>query len=184
MTRRSTKEKPLKFDAQMSTIERGLELVMERMGVTKWDYRRFGDGEVIVAWIIKDEAGFAREFQVRSTRGERFKDNLRACEQALTLIYRVYELYQVERSGGRATLADMFMSFMAMPDESVLALPAATFDPWQELGIPRTATVSEIKEAYRLKAKEYHPDRGGSNEMMIRVTKARDTILEMRGQKT
>lgn len=179
---RNKKKKLLKFDARMSTIENALEKVFERMGAKKWDYRRFGDGSVVIAWLIKDESGTEREYQVKSTKGERFKDNLRAAEQAITLVHRVYEMYQVEHSGGRASLSDMFLSFQALPCDSVLALPAPSVDPWEVLGLTRTATVSEVKSAYRKLSKQYHPDAGGNGDMFQKITKARDTILEMRGQ--
>jgi DnaJ domain len=40
------------------------------------------------------------------------------------------------------------------------------------LGIARTATASEIKDAYRHRAKAAHPDAGGSVEAMARVNEA------------
>jgi curved DNA-binding protein CbpA len=36
------------------------------------------------------------------------------------------------------------------------------FDPWEVLGVPRTATAAEIKRAWRDRAREWHPDRNPS----------------------
>ncbi len=38
--------------------------------------------------------------------------------------------------------------------------------------------VSQIKAAYRLIVKKVHPDVGGSHEKFIKITQARDTLLE------
>jgi hypothetical protein len=45
-----------------------------------------------------------------------------------------------------------------------------------ELG--KTATLKEVKEAYRRLARTHHPDREGSKEYMSEVNKAYQTIME------
>ncbi|APW60767.1 J domain-containing protein [Paludisphaera borealis] len=47
------------------------------------------------------------------------------------------------------------------------------------LGLTFPSTVDEIQAAYRRLAVEAHPDRGGSNEAMAALTKARATALSM-----
>ena len=61
-------------------------------------------------------------------------------------------------------------------------------DPWKHvkdikgdlhyrvLLIPRNATVREIKAAYRQKAREHHPDKGGCSETFDKVQKAFETL--------
>ena len=49
-------------------------------------------------------------------------------------------------------------------------------DYYKELGIPRNATKSEIKSAYRLLAKKYHPDTGGSNDKFLAIKLAWETL--------
>ena len=61
-------------------------------------------------------------------------------------------------------------------------------DPWKHvkdikgdlhyrvLSIPRNATIAEIKTAYRQKAREHHPDKGGYSEMFDKVQKAFETL--------
>jgi len=44
------------------------------------------------------------------------------------------------------------------------------------LGVDRTATPEEIKAAYRAKASEHHPDRGGDHETMAALTVAYETL--------
>jgi curved DNA-binding protein CbpA len=51
-------------------------------------------------------------------------------------------------------------------------------DPYSTLGIERDATPEQIKEAYRRKAMEAHPDRGGSTDDMARINAAYDTLSD------
>ena len=53
-----------------------------------------------------------------------------------------------------------------------------TKDFYKELGVPRNALKSEIKSAYRLLAKKYHPDTGGSNEKFLAIQLAWETLSD------
>jgi len=48
----------------------------------------------------------------------------------------------------------------------------ASFDPYDLLGIARTATAQAIKSAYRQRVQVTHPDRGGDPEVFIAVARA------------
>ena len=49
-------------------------------------------------------------------------------------------------------------------------------DFYRELGLSKNATLTEIKKAYRLLAKRYHPDTGGSNERFIAIQEAWEVL--------
>ena len=60
-------------------------------------------------------------------------------------------------------------------------------DPYEVLGVPRTATDEEIKKAYRNLARKYHPDNYVNNpladlatEKMKEINEAYDTIMSQR----
>lgn len=51
-------------------------------------------------------------------------------------------------------------------------------DLYDELGIGKDATDDEIKKAYRKRASETHPDKGGSNEEFALVKLAYDVLID------
>ena len=51
---------------------------------------------------------------------------------------------------------------------------------WQTLGISTTATLTEIKRAYRARALQTHPDRGGSAEEFRALHSAYESALKRR----
>ena len=56
-------------------------------------------------------------------------------------------------------------------------------DPFEVLGVESNATKPEVEKAYRKKAWNAHPDRGGSNEEMMKVNAAMEAISRVRGWK-
>jgi hypothetical protein len=51
-------------------------------------------------------------------------------------------------------------------------------DYYLTLGIDQDATAAEIRSAYRQQALKHHPDRGGSNEQMVRVNLAFEILSD------
>lgn len=52
-----------------------------------------------------------------------------------------------------------------------------TYDPWKVLQVPRDATLTQVKSAYREIARIYHPDKGGNSEMFRILTNAYKAIV-------
>lgn len=97
-------------------------------------------------------------------RYSRVADNLAAISATLAA------MRQVERHGGAAILDRAFGGFKALPEPEQW---------WQVLGLTSPNVTSEqIQSAWRQKAKEHHPDRGGEGWQMARINEARDRGLE------
>jgi hypothetical protein len=92
----------------------------------------------------------------------RLPDNLAAIAATLEA------MRAIERHGGATILDRAFTGFTALP---------APEQPFQVLGIRASATPQEVKDAYRRLASEHHPDRGGNEETMARLNRARDAML-------
>jgi len=98
----------------------------------------------------------------------RAEENLRAL--ALVLKY----LRGVEDLGGGTMMERAFEGFVAIP------APAAKRAWWDVLGVSQHATPDQINAAWREKARNAHPDNGGSDALMSEINVARDDGLRAR----
>ena len=61
---------------------------------------------------------------------------------------------------------------------STACADCATMDAYGLLGVARTATTEEVRNAYKEKAMLHHPDRGGSPATWATIQKAYDTLSD------
>ena len=50
---------------------------------------------------------------------------------------------------------------------------------YEELGLKKNATKSEIKSSYRSLVKQHHPDAGGENERFLAIQNAWETLNDL-----
>ena len=56
-------------------------------------------------------------------------------------------------------------------------------DHYAALGVPKTASAAEIKQAFRKLASQHHPDKGGDQEKFKRLTRSYELVMKSRGEK-
>lgn len=59
----------------------------------------------------------------------------------------------------------------------------STYNPFSVLGVKQNLTENDLKNAYRNKAREHHPDKGGKEEDFKKIQVAYEVIKKMRGWK-
>lgn len=92
----------------------------------------------------------------------------------LQAIHHIIEARRVElRHGSLQLVRQTFQGFLALP------APVGK-EWWTVLGVERTATEQEIKEAFHRRAQNAHPDVGGSTDAMAELNTARDEALKAR----
>ena len=101
-------------------------------------------------------------------------DRYKSVESNLQAIHHIIEARRVElRHGTLALVRATFAGFKA--------LPAPAGKDWQavlELQTLLTPSRDDVEKAYRRLASLRHPDKGGSNEAMAELNRARDEALE------
>ena len=65
-------------------------------------------------------------------------------------------------------------------DEPARARPV---DPYALLGVEATATLADVKAAFRKKALEHHPDQGGAADAFMAIKRAYDAIVKRRARR-
>ena len=104
-------------------------------------------------------------------------DRYQKIEENLQAIHHVIEAERTKlRHGGLNLVRAAFRGYAALPPPT-----SAKSNPWDVLGVKRGASAAEVEAAYREKAKESHPDHGGSHDAMARLNKARDELLGVAG---
>ncbi|WP_459190963.1 J domain-containing protein [Halosimplex sp. J119] len=111
---------------------------------------------------------------------------------AITFDARAY--YRIERSPTVPVLVEHEMPGVQLGDRLPFDVPDVDFGPddeeervdptvaaFDELGVPATASLDEVKAAYRQKVKEVHPDQGGDEDEFKRVREAYTTAKRYAG---
>lgn len=102
------------------------------------------------------------------------RDMCFACDRWATVGENLYAIAKtiealrgIERWGTGEMVQAAFTGFAALP------APQAPEPPWWfTLGVDRGATLAACEAAYKQKAMEHHPDRGGKHDDMVRVNNA------------
>lgn len=186
-----------RFKADLDLIVRDLGLALSRMGAeavvietgarqSKEALRKFGRE----GWAVEAEApalyplGAAIRFR-RDGRPYRFAcanyahplDNLRAAQQAVTLLYRIYEDYGVGEGGGDGASFERIFALGA--GDLASPAPAPTGADWRAvLGVSAGATQAQVRAAYHRRAKDLHPDvNPGDHAPMAALNAAYDRAM-------
>lgn len=97
-----------------------------------------------------------------------------AVENMNSLRLALDAMRQLERHGGGLMAEKAFTGFAALPPPKSC---------WEILGVPPGAAEADVQRAWREKARNTHPDQGGSHAGMAEVNAARDAALKLIGEK-
>lgn len=177
--KRTAKRIYSRFKITMETAQRFLRAEVSRLGgsslIVSTNLPVRNDGGLYADWMRKkvDDPGVAIYFIRKG------KEVALCCDQYLTVWENLYALGKgienmrgLERWGISDFLDRAFTGFSALPEAIIVKT-----DCWSILGISAGATEEEIKAAYRNKAKECHPDSGGTTEMFQRLQMAYNEAL-------
>jgi DnaJ domain len=123
-------------------------------GVPRVEQREPGDVGAAVYFTLKKQ-----DICLACDRWDRVADNIAALAQHIDALRRI-ERY------GVGNIAQAFRGYVA--------LPASVHDWWSVLGVTPNATLDDVEDAFRRLAMVHHPDRGGSADVMARLSEARE----------
>jgi len=144
---------------ELSKVIISTNLELRNDGLPRSGQRAPSDPGVSVYWNAR---GQKNQRCMAIDRYDRVQDNLAAIAATLNA------MRAIERHGGAEILDRAFTGFAALP---------APEQPWQVLGVSSHATPDEVRTAYRRLASDFHPDRGGDEQQMMRINAARDALL-------
>jgi hypothetical protein len=173
--KRTTRRIDSRFKVTMDKSQKFLRDELLRMGasnlIVSTNIPVKKDGTLYADWMRKkiDDPGVAiyfkykgREISMCCDQYERIWENIYALGKGIEA------LRGLERWGVSDFLDRVFTGFAALPESVV-----TTEKTWFEiLDINQNSTEYQIKAAYRKKAKEFHPDLGGTNEMFNKIREA------------
>lgn len=101
---------------------------------------------------------------------------LKLCDNIYAIALTIEAMRGMERWGAKHMIEAMFTGFKRLEAKT------GGISWWEVLGVPSTATASQITEAYRDKARICHPDKGGSHEAMTNLNAAYEMALSQNGR--
>ncbi|QLH80067.1 J domain-containing protein [Halosimplex rubrum] len=116
-------------------------------------------------------------------------------ERDVAITFDAQAYYRIERSPTVPVLVEHEMPGVHLGDRLPFDVPEVEFGPdeadeervdpavaaFSELGVPTSASLEEVKAAYRQKVKEVHPDQGGDEDEFKRVREAYTTAKQHAG---
>lgn len=162
-----------RFDTSIANARDGLLNSIRMMGgkqiILSTNIPLRQDGIPYARYTNPKDTGVAVYFQLNNTpqvfacdKWDKIEDNMQAIRKTIEAIRGI------ERWGSSEMMNRIYRGFQALPDVS-----SATNDSWWNvLGVDPNASIDEIEKAYKQKAKEAHPDMGGSNDAFIKLTNA------------
>lgn len=178
---KSYQRRPAPFKITMAKARNSLLHQLKKMGATSIvissnikTYTRAGQ-EIMYAdqGRAKEDPGVAVYYLWKSEQYSLACDKWNnVCDNLQALNKTVEAIRGIERWGSGEMMKAAFAGFKALPE-------AEKKKPWWEvLGISINSTGEEIKTAYRAKAMQHHPDRGGDRAKFIEVTEAYNVAIK------
>jgi hypothetical protein len=129
------------------------------------------DGYPYSTYKTPVDKGTAVYFSLKGSPHVLACDKWNSIEHNLWAIAKHIESLRGQERWGVGSMEQAFTGYTALPE-------AGFTEPWyQVLGISQNPTEAEILSAFRMKAKEAHPDAGGSSEAMHRINQAKEQAL-------
>lgn len=127
------------------------------------------------------DTGAAVYFQLRFQRGGKWHERpiVLTCDRWVKVSWNLYamakdvEAQRARERWGCGTLEQAYRGYLAIPERC----GGASW--WEVLGIPSSADMVKIKDAFRLKAQMMHPDKGGSAADWARLQEAYEQAMSM-----
>jgi hypothetical protein len=123
---------------------------------------------VTLGGILKNDSGVCVYFTMRGKTYALPCDKWIRVEDNLWALAKHVEALRGQERWGVGTIERAFAGYLALPS-SAGENPA---EWWTILKVDRTAGIVEITDAYRARAKELHPDAGGSERAMALLNAA------------
>lgn len=165
------------FSTTFDKARRDLLDELRRLGarnfvISSWlPLRQDGNPRADVARRRIEDPGVAVYFELRGRSMVMARDAYWNIHDNIRSIGLAIEhLRGLERHGGAVMMERAFEGFAALP-------PPAKRDHWSTLGIRPTRDLDEIAAAFRLRAKDLHPDRGGDAGAMAELLDARSAAI-------
>jgi hypothetical protein len=177
--KRTESRKRSLFKVTMDNAQQFLRNEIKRMGakdlIVSTNIPTRKDGGLYSDWMSKriEDPGVAIYFKYKDQNISMCCDQYhKVWENVYALGKGIEALRGMERWGVSDFLERAFTGFTALAEKNER-------EWWQVLGVEAKATEQEIKDAYRKRAKQSHPDAGGNIDMFNEVNRAYNKGLEV-----